>query len=415
MKYKEIKSCRVCGNNDLMPIINLGNQSLQGRFPGADDPDPFSAPLELVKCNNCNNSDACGLVQLKHSVNPDELYKNDYGYRSGLNNTMKKHLASIADKIINHVKFNDNDIVLDIGSNDGTLLKSYNIKNINLIGIDPGGQQYSKYYPENIRLITDYFSGITFLKNTQGKKAKVITSISMFYDLESPLDFVKDIKECLADDGIWVLEQSYLPLMLKRNSFDTICHEHLEYYTLEQITWMLEHNDLQVIDVEFNDINGGSFRLYVAHKNAGYTRNTKIISDTLSEEQILRTNTPFVDFQKRVVENGKLLKEFLVAEKAKGKSIYIYGASTKGNTLLQYYGIGNDLISAAAERNEDKWGKRTPGTNIPIISEDEARSKNPDYFLVLPWHFKDEFIKRESKFLENGGHFIFPLPEFQIV
>lgn len=414
MSFKEIRDCRICGNRDLVQILDLGTQVIQGRFPKDEEPDPISAPLELVKCNNSNN-DCCGLVQLKHAVDPDELYKNDYGYRSGLNNTMRDHLSALVKDIILYTTPDDGDVVLDIGSNDSTLLRNYENKTVTKIGIDPGGEQYRKYYPEDIELVTDYFSAESFLEKSGEKKAKIITSISMFYDLDRPMDFVEDIRDCLHKEGIWVLEQSYLPQMLKMNSFDTVCHEHLEYYSLSQIVWMLDKYNLRAIDVEFNDINGGSFRIYVAHSGSGYVPEREKIDRILEEEGILKTAGPFLDFNRRITENGIKLKQFLESETEKGKSIYIYGASTKGNTLLQYYGIGNDLITAAAEKNEDKWGRRTPGTNIPIISEKEARDQNPDYFLVLPWHFKEEFIKRESQFLEEGGHFIFPLPELEIV
>ncbi len=315
------------------------------------------------------------------------------------------------------MKLQKNDIVLDIGSNDGTLLKSYSQQDIRKIGIDPGGDQYRRYYPEDIRLVSDFFTASGFNSVFPGEKAKIITSISMFYDLEVPLEFVKNIRQILHKDGIWILEQSYLPTMLAMNSFDTICHEHLEYYTFGQIEWMLKRNQLKPVDIEFNSINGGSFKIYVAHENSVHSSYSDAIKTTIASEKSLKLDTekPYIDFCERVEKIRNDLKTFLKTEKEKGKKIFVYGASTKGNVLLQYFNIDSSLITAAADRNPEKWGCRTPGTNIPIISEEDARKAKPDYFLVLPWHFKQEFIEREADFLKGGGKFIFPLPETEII
>ena len=417
MQISEIKKCRICGNDQFINVIDLGNQALSGRFPGKDEPDPPRAPLVLVKCDNSKNHDACGLVQLKHSVPPLEMYTCGYGYRSGINTTMSDHLAGITRKVQGMVSLKKDDIVLDIGSNDGTLLKSYTAGDIRRIGMDPGGEQYRKYYPDTIRLVSDFFNAASFRTAFPGGKAKIITSIAMFYDLEEPMDFVKNIGEILDRDGVWVLEQSYLPTMLARNSFDTICHEHLEYYAFHQIDWMLRKNQLRAIGIEFNDINGGSFRVYVTHADSSLRPDREALDRAVQSEQALKLDTarPYRDFCDRVEKIRTDLNTLLKAEKAKGRKIYVYGASTKGNVLLQYFNIDSSLITAAAERNAEKWGSRTPGTNIPIISEEEARKQNPDYFLPLPWHFRREFIERESEFLKKGGKFIFPLPEVEIV
>jgi NDP-4-keto-2,6-dideoxyhexose 3-C-methyltransferase len=417
MQIPAIQKCRICGNEHFITVIDLGDQALSGRFPKSDDPDPPRAPLVLVKCDNAKNPDACGLVQLRHSVPPLEMYTCEYGYRSGLNKTMTDHLADLSAKARKRVRLEKNDIVLDIGSNDGTLLKSYGDAEIRRIGMDPGGEQYRKYYPDEIRLVSDFFNAASFRAAFPGEKAKIITSIAMFYDLEHPMEFVDNIRQCLHADGIWVLEQSYLPTMLRMNSFDTICHEHLEYYAFYQIDWMLRRNNLKAIDIEFNDINGGSFKLYVAHKDSAIKPDTAAIESVIAAEKGLGLDTavPYAEFCARVEAIKVKLNALLKAEKEKGKKIYVYGASTKGNVLLQYFGIDASVITAAAERNTEKWGSRTPGTNIPIVSEEEARSQHPDYFLPLPWHFRKEFIERESQFRKEGGKFIFPLPDVEII
>jgi len=417
MKIKEIKKCRICGNRDLIPILNLGVQALSGRFPTRDKPDPPKTPLELVKCNNTKNTNACGLLQLKHSVSPEELYLHNYGYRSAINQTMRLHLQGIVQHIQEIINLHEGDVVLDIGSNDATFLKYYKTSGLRKIGIDPVGEQFLEYYTKDIELISDYFNSSNYSSVCPDKQAKVITSIAMFYDLEAPMNFVEDIKKILHPEGIWVLEQSYMPTMLEMNSFDTICHEHLEYYSLKQIDWILRKNDLRIFDVDFNDINGGSFRVYVCHDKSVFKSNQKKINQVFSKEEKLKLDSeqPYKEFTERVFHMKDELYNFLTTEKAKGKSIYVYGASTKGNVLLQFCNIDHTLITAAADRNPEKWGCRTPGTNIPIISEENAREAKPDYFLVLPWHFRQEFIKRETDFLASGGKFIFPLPKIEVV
>jgi len=413
MKITEITTCRICGNTNLIPLMDLGLQPLSGIFPQKQAEDPPSSPLQLVKCNNETNKVACGLVQLKHSVDPGEMFKNNYGYLSGMNQTMTNHLGSITDHIEHHIKLSEGDTVIDIGSNDGTLLKSYKVKGLFRVGIDPGGEQYKKYYPDDIQLISDFFPSEQY----KGDKAKVITSIAMFYDLEDPMAFVKSIKANLHPEGIWVLEQSYLPDMLVNNAFDTICHEHLEYYALAQIKWMLAKNGLKVIDVETNNTNGGSFRVYVTHAGSKQPTYIQRISSMERYENSLKLNTPlqYTAFYDRVSSLKNKMLEFINNEIKKGKSIYVYGASTKGNVLLNYYGLTDKEIVAAADRNPQKWICKTPGSHIPIISEEDMRKANPDYLLVLPWHFKKEFIEREKCYLDRGGRIIFPLPYLEIV
>ncbi len=416
-KIKEITKCRICGNSSLIPIIDLGLQPLSGRFPSQQEPDPLKSPLQLVKCNDSQNNNACGLLQLKHTVEQNEMYGETYGYRSGLNKTMTSHLNGIANIAENLVELNPGDAVLDIGSSDGVLLKAYKKQGIEKIGIDPAAKKFLSHYTENIKLIVDFFSAEKFRLMQPYKKPKVITSIAMFYDLEQPMNFVKDIKQILHEDGIWICEQSYMPHMLKANAFDTICQEHLEYYSLRQIERMLEKCGLKVFDIEFNDINGASFRVYICHNENPRKTNIEKLNNVRNTEAQLELNTskPYDEFKQRVEKIKQQVCDFLKSEKAKNKKIHIYGASTKGNVLLHYFNIGKEIIDAAADRNFDKWGKRTPGTNIPIVSEQESRNQKPDYYLVLPWHFKKEFIEREQEFLKKGGKFIFPLPEPEII
>ena len=395
--------CRICKSENLVDILDLGNQGLASRFPNKQENDPPKVPLILSKCEN----PMCCLIQLKHTVTNNELYEHAYGYRSGINATMTAHLQNLVKSIESRVLLNRGDIVIDIGSNDATLLKSYQSEFIEKVGIDPTGSQFLEYYPNDITLIPTYFTSGVFKS-----KAKVITSISMFYDLPDPVQFMKDVKEILRDDGMWVMEQSYMPEMLNTNSLDTVCHEHLEYYAFKQIMLMAEMANLNVVDVEFNDCNGGSFRVFLSHPGA-HVQNINVISTVIANEFLLGLDTlkPYQEFQVRCEKVRSDLLTFLDTH----QSVYIYGASTKGNTLLQYCNIDNTKVIAAAERNPRKFGCRTPITNIPIISEEQMRASNPECLLVLPWHFKKEFIQREHEFLKNGGIIVFPLPNLEIV
>jgi hypothetical protein len=409
-KYTEIDKCRISGSRNLVTVLSMGDQYLTGVFPKKTNTEITRGPLDLVWCPDS------GLLQLKQSYSLDEMYGENYGYRSGLNQSMVRHLKNKINTLERLIKPNSKDIVIDIGSNDATSLKAYTADCLR-VGIDPTGKKFKEYYINGIELIPDFFSANVFSNHHKDKTAKIITSIAMFYDLEDPNQFVKDIAAVLDDQGIWHFEQSYMPSMLRTNAYDTICHEHLEFYSFRVIKNLVENHSLRVIDVEMNSINGGSFAVTVCKKSASYKSNTPVIDWMLKQEDDmgLHTPKPYRLFEEKVFHHRKNLMELIHSLANNGKKIIAYGASTKGNVLLQFCGITPDLISYVAEVNEDKFGSYTPGTNIPIISEAEARKMKPDYFLVLPWHFKHSILDRETEFRANGGKFIFPLPEIEII
>jgi SAM-dependent methyltransferase len=412
------KSCRVCGSTALTPVINLGDQYLQGSFvkPGKEMPPQRKIPMSLVRCDPTIDEKACGLLQMEHTVPPEVLYS-AYWYRSGTNNTMKNHLRAIVEEAIS-IFDKPGGNVLDIGCNDGTLLFFYP-DNFRKYGIDPSdvSQEIDK---QTVTVIQDIFPSDELLSCLQGKKMDIITSIAMFYDLEDPIAFTKGIKKILAPEGIWIFEMSYMPTMLKMTSYDTICHEHLEYYSLSVIEYILKQSDMKVFSVELNDINGGSLRCYATHNDNFIYKNEQYLQSIRAMRQDefdieLDTDKPYKNFQERVNIHRDKLFTLLKKLKMEKKKIHVYGASTKGNTIMQWCGIDNRIIDYAAERNPDKYGSSTLGTDIPIISEAESRSMNPDYYLVLPWHFKEEFIDRERSILEEGTQMIFPLPTVEII
>lgn len=409
--YSIIQACRICGGNEFASVMDLGDQALTGVFPKSKSQIVDSGPVELVRC--CGNG-GCGLVQLRQSYDVGQMYGENYGYRSGLNPSMVRHLQDKIQCIVDLGILLPGDVVVDIGSNDATSLKAYPRGKYRLFGIDPTGQKFREYYPEDVTLIPDFFSGSVLRDHLGGKRAKVVTSFSMFYDLEDPVQFASEIASILADEGVWVFEQSYLPSMLESNSFDTICHEHLEFYSLKQIEWIAAEAGLKVIDVSFNDVNGGSFSVIAAKESSHLEPNTVVLDKIRNDERRLSRgdNIIYQEFRSRVEESRKATMDFFAEASAAGKKVYGLGASTKGNVLLQYYGVDESHMRAIGEVNSDKFGAFTPGTKIPIISQDEVLALGADYFFVLPWHFRDFFMSLESL---KGRNLVFPLPEFNVV
>ena len=407
----KIEKCRLCGNTNLIPVLSLGTQALTGVFPRSTSDLITKGPLEVVKCHG---EDSCSLLQLAHSYDSAEMYGANYGYRSGLNRSMVSHLGQKVENLLARHPVSPGDIVLDIGSNDGTLLSNYP-DGVLPVGMDPTAAKFREYYQPRVTVIPDFFSAEKFLAQTGGKKARLVTSIAMLYDLESPLDFVRQIASILRKDGVWHFEQSYMPSMIQVNAYDTVCHEHLEYYGLRQIQWMLQRGGMKILDVEINDINGGSFAVTAALESSDLSANDSQIRKILEWESIFETLEPYEKFAMRVSAHRNKLCEKISAIRQKGALILGYGASTKGNVILQYCGLTPQQIPAIAEVNPDKFGAYTPGTLIPIISEKEAHARNPDYLLVLPWHFRENLIERESAFLRSGGKMLFPLPSIEVV
>lgn len=369
----------------------------------------------LVRCDVSKDEGACGLLQLAHTFPTEILYAN-YWYRSGVNETMRNHLKGIAASALSLVS-KDRLRVVDIGCNDGTLLYSYP-ESFERIGIDPSDIAAEIAPP--IEVINTSFPSDNAIRALAGRKADIVTSIAMFYDLEDPVGFARHIRELLAPDGIWILEMSYMPMMLRQNSLDTVCHEHLEYYSLAVLEFIMHKAEMRIFKAELNDINGGSIRCYASRAETSRYDGAEA-RDFLQHlrfaefELALDSDQPYLAFSERITALRHELSSLLASFKAAGKRIHVYGASTKGNVLLQWCGIDNRVVDCAADRNPEKHGARTIGTDIPIVSEEESRALRPDYYLVLPWHFRDEFLRRERATLTAGTKFIFPLPEISVV
>lgn len=411
MLYTKIKKCRICWNTNLETILDLWIQALTWVFPLPNE-EVEVWPLSLVKCSwdNC-----CGLLQLWDDYNMEQLYGDNYWYRSGLNKSMVKHLWTIVEKAKSLVNLNPWDLIIDIASNDWTLLSAYWDNGYDLLWIDPTSKKFAQYYPSYVNYVSDFFS-TDAVKSKTDKKAKIITSISMFYDLPNPTDFVRQIKETLDNNGIWVLEQSYMPTMIDMVSYDTVCHEHLEYYSMKQIKWLVDNAWMKIIDVVLNDINWWSFQVVVS-KNTNRESNEENINKLLDFEEKWGYSSwkIFQSFRDNIESHKKEVIDFLNKAKSGNKKVFWYWASTKWNVTLQYCGITPDLMPYIVEVNDYKFGRTTPWTIIPIISEKEALEMKPDYLFVLPWHFKKSILEREQEYLNNWWHFVFPLPKLEII
>jgi hypothetical protein len=406
----KIQKCRSCKSSKLKKIFNLGNQKLTGVFLYKKKQNIPSGSLSMLFC------DSCKLLQLENSFDANTMYGENYGYLSSLNKAMLDHLQNKSKKLQKIADLKNGDIIIDIGSNDGSFLGFFE-KKYKLIGVDPTIKKLKNFYRKDIIQVDNFFKK-KFIKKFLTKDAKLITSISMFYDLESPLDFSLEVFDILHDDGIWHLEQSYMPMMLKHNSYDTICHEHLEYYSLTSIKNIFDKAGFKIIDLDFNDINGGSFAITVAKKKSKkHQEISKLVDWLLKKEEVYSYNHPktFLNFFENVKKHKLVLRNLLLNLKDMKKKVLGYGASTKGNVILQYCNIDETLIPFIAEVNKYKFNKYTPGSKIKIISENDARSLSPDYFLVLPWHFKNFIINKEKKFLDKNGKLIFPLPDIEII
>lgn len=405
-------SCRVCGNRELLPLLDLGLQALTGIFPRTDSESIPEVPLELVKCS----PSGCGLVQLRHTADLSLMYHEGYGYRSGIRPFMVNHLAAKAAAVSRRVALGPGDLVLDIGSNDGTLLKAYD-SGVTRVGIDPLSARFSACYPYDAEVISDFFSKEAFTTRFGTRRAMAITSVAMLYDLPQPMAFMQDVHDVLADDGVWLIEQSYLPAALDHSAYDVICHEHLEYYTLQQIEWMAERVGLAVIEAEINSTYGGSLCAILARTDSRHQADHAGIGRIRASEAAagLDTLAPYQKFARRAYERRDQLREFLDFSKKKGLLTLGYGASTKGNVILQFCGIGPEDLPCIGEVNQDKHGCFTPGTAIPIGSELEAMNMHPDQLLVLPWIHRQGFLEREESYLAGGGRMVFPLPEIDVV
>ena len=410
MPLKTWTNCRICQSPNLKLIIDLNDQPLSGVFPKPEVKDPSVAPLQLVRCGEC------GLVQLKHTPELSEMYGATYGYYSSISPSMVKHLQGKVHGLVELARPKPGEVVLDIGCNDGTLLNAYGVNaKLDRIGMDPSAKKFSHNHQPDIRVVYDFFSEKGARTLIGDKSIKIISSIAMFYDLDDPISFMRDIRALLAKDGVWAVELSYLPLLLKQLTYDQICHEHVTYLGLRQMDWMMKKVGLKVLDVTFNDMNGGSFYIIAGREDGPYQPQTAKIQKILDEEAVLDTEEPYIRLRNRIMTHRDDVREFFATMRAAGKKVYGYGASTKGNIVLNYCNTQPGDLVAIGDRNPEKDGLVTPGTRIPIISQQKLRDLKPEYLFVLIWHFRREVIRDEIELIKNGCKLVFDLPRLHVV
>lgn len=422
-RVRVIQACRICGNPDLRPVMDLGSQCLAGLFDDGRPQNQLTTPIPLeVVCCDPSSPHGCGFIQLRHSVPSDVMFR-DYGYRSGLNDAMRRHLEELSAEIESRMGLKSGDIVVDIGANDGTTLLAYREPGLVRLGFEPSDAA-ADAERRGIRILRTFFGSKTgardFQKECPGRKAKVVTSVAMFYDLEDPAGFCRQIHQILDEDGLWIVELHYWGSLLETNGFDAICHEHLGYYSLYAIHRLAESCGFRLADVRFNSSNGGSMRCMFRKASSRIRSDSESrqeIARVLADEKRAAVHSPerFARFRANTEKIRSGTRDLVRQATRQGKSVYGYGASTKGNVLLQYCGFGPGDLVAIADRNPAKWGRRTPGTSIPICSEDQVRQARPDFLLILPWHFLEGFLEREKELRGGGTRFIVPFPEARIV
>jgi NDP-4-keto-2,6-dideoxyhexose 3-C-methyltransferase len=407
----------VCGSADLTEVVSIEEQYLSPTFVETNKDNPLAdirVPQTLVLCDRSNNTNACGLLQLKETVEPDYLYR-EYFYRSSVSDTMRKDLKNVVDDVIERVHLEDNDIVVDVGANDCTMI-GYFPSVLTRIGVEPAQNISWEGVAPSIKIVNNYFSQDVLSGVLEDKKVKIFTSCAMFYDLDDPNSFVSDVKSLLHEEGVWCIQLSYLPLMLKNINFYDICNEHLEYYSLHTLNYLMKQNGLEIFDAAENDVNGGSVRVMITHlerkieKTAGF----KELIDIEKQMNLFDKKT-YIDFHEEILNLKNKIKDTIGVELKNGNTVLGLGASTKGNMLLQLFGIGKETIPYISERNPEKVGLKTLGTDIELISEERAREINPSYMLVLPWYFKSEIVAREKEYILNGGKLLFPMPYPHVV
>jgi len=412
---KIIEKCRACGSDKFLPIISLGEHYISNFIESEEEQEKIKkVPLELILCENCK------LLQLKHNAPSEAMWNEQYWYKSAINRMIRDDLKNIVEKSQRLIELKKEDIVIDIGCNDGTLFDFYR-NEATLVGFEPSKNVAKEAEEKGFEIINNFFNAEDFKKEFGDKKAKVITAISMFYDLEDPNKFLRDIASILDKEGLFIIQQNYLVSMLKQNAVDNICHEHREYYSLHSLKNLLDKHGLEIFDLILNDINGGSIRTYIRFKESEKPLPPEGAEERISEvekeeiEMELHTSKPYQEFALRIDNTKKQLLEFFKREKVAGKIICGCGASTRGNTTLQYFGLGPDLITCIFDRNPDKWGKKTIGSLIPVESPDRIDEFKLDYQLVLIWHIFKGIGDDEKEFVKKGGKFILPFPTIKII
>jgi hypothetical protein len=404
--------CRICGNEKVAKFLDLGSTPLANSFLKQEqlsEPEP-RFPLHVVFCPKC------GLVQLDHVVAPEILFRN-YIYVSSTSQTMPVHFANFANEIVARFTGSPQDLVVEIGSNDGCLLRAFQKHNVNTLGIEPASNIAAIANQAGLKTVNDFFCERT-VRSLQSKNiaAKVVIGNNVLAHIGDLEDFLTALDLILLPEGVALFEVPYLVDLLEKCEFDTIYHEHLSYFSVGSLQRLFEQKGMRIFDVKRLPVHGGTIRVYVSREGTGEIPLPSVREMLLLEKSAkLDSLETYTAFATRIEEIKHKTRSLLTELKSSGASIAAYGAPAKGNTLLNYFQIGNDVLDFVVDRSHHKQGMYTPGSHISVVSPEILLDKQPDYVLVLAWNFIDEIVKQQSEYLELGGKFIVPIPEPKVI
>lgn len=406
----KLTNCRICSSPDLSNVLDLGEMPLANEFLDSPTEEEKEYPLRVVWCQNC------GLMQIDEVVPPEELFS-EYVYVSGTSERLQNHFNNLVSEIDELYSTLNGRKVLDIGSNDGTLLKGFENHDYDVIGVEPASNIAEIARENGVETINEFFNEeVAFRIQKNYGRRDVITATNVFAHTHNVHSFLKGVSKLLADDGIFVIEVPYLVDLLENVEFDTIYHEHLSYFAVRPLKTLLEKHGFKILNIKRIDIHGGSIRLYSTKDSSWQNANSsakKLIR--IEMEKGLDELATYKSFAHRVERLKTSLLDLLSKLKGSGHTIAGYGAAAKGNTLLNYYSIGQEMLEYIADQNTLKQGLYTPGTHVKVVSPNRIYQDTPDEIVILAWNFAEEIMKQQSDFKEMGGRFVLPVPEVRVI
>ncbi len=412
MIHQKRTACRACGNNNLKPFLELGPTPLANAF--LKTPDEFSRedsfPLDVYFCENCS------LVQLLDVIDPEVLFR-DYIYVTGTSETMAAHNQKYAQTVVDLQQLTADDLVVEVASNDGSLLHYFKQRGVKTLGVEPARNIAEMARQKGIETVNEFFNTHTAAQvRADYGPAKAVIANNVLAHVDDTQDFLRGCKTLLGKNGLVIIEAPYLKELLDRLEYDTIYHEHLCYFSVTALLHLCDAVGLSIVRIDHVPVHGGSLRMYAGAKEDYPHHADDVLAQATEENKLGMTGAACYDqFAQNVADNRQAVLDLLNQLKLEGKDVAAYGAPAKGNTLLNYCNIGPDLIAYTVDRNPMKVNMYTPGMHIPVRPVSALVADQPDYVLILAWNFAPEIIRQQQEYRDRGGKFIIPIPEPKVV